>query len=204
MKSTVFFLAKAIVIGLLSMFIGACAKPHHLYVKYDLPPKHIVLEGKQVTLQIIDERDTEAILTEKAQNEFELWDGTFALYHTDKKPKGEVQTYDLPALLKEVMKKRLESMGAQVMEGGMDEAPLFELTLKKFLLDLKKRTWVSDISYQVKLTKDNKNIGREQVSGQAERIKVMGKGAGEKLIGELFSDSINRLDIEKLFINAGL
>jgi hypothetical protein len=204
MKSTVFFLAKAIVIGLLSMFIGACAKPYHLYVKYDLPPKLIALEGKQVTLKIIDERDAESIFTEKAQNEFDLWDGTFALYHTDKKPKGEVQTYDLPALVKEVMKKRLEAMGIQVMEGGMDEAPLFELTLKKLFLDLKGRTWVSDVSYEAKLTKDNKKIGREQVSGQAERTKIMGKGAGEKLIGDIFSDSINRLDIEKLFINAGL
>jgi hypothetical protein len=204
MKSTFPFLAKAIVIGLLSMFIGACAKPYHLYVKYDLTPKHIGLEGKQVTLKIIDERDAEAIFTEKAQNEFDLWDGTFALYHTDKKPKGEVQTYDLPALLKEVMKKRLEAMGIQVMEGGMDEAPLFKLTLKIFLLDLKGRTWVSDISYEAKLTKDNKKIGREQVSGQAERIKIIGKGAGEKLIGDIFSDSINRLDLEKLFKNAGL
>ena len=204
MKSTVSFLANVIVIGLLSMFVGACAKPYHLYVKYDLPQKSIALEGKQVTLQIIDERDTEALFTEKAQNEFDLWDGTFALYHTDKKPKGEVQTYDLPALLKEVMKKRLESMGVQVMEGGMDVAPLFELTLKIFLLDLKNRTWVTDITYEAKLTKDNKKIGREQVSGQAERTKIMGKGAGEKLIGEIFSDSINRLDIEKLFKNAGL
>jgi hypothetical protein len=162
------------------------------------------LEGKQVTLNIIDEREAEAIFTENAQKEFDMWDGTFALYHTVKKPKGEVQTYDLPALLKEALKKRLVAMGVNVIDGGIENAPLFEVTLNKFVLDLKNRTWVSDISYQAKLTKDDKKIAREKVRGQAERTKVMGKGAGEKLIGEIFSDSVNRLDIEKLFMNAGL
>jgi hypothetical protein len=204
MKSIVSLSVKIVVIGLLCMFIGACAKPYHLYVKYDLPPKSIALEGKKVALKIVDERDSEVIFTEKAQKEFDMWDGTFALYHTDKKPKGDVQTYDLPALFKEVMQKRLEAMGVQVVDGGIEAAPLFEVMLKKFLLDLKDRTWVSDINYHIKLTKDNKKVGREKVSGQAERTKVMGKGAGEKLIGEIFSDSVNRLDIEKLFKNAGL
>ena len=42
------------------------------------------------------------------------------------------------------------------------------------------------------------------MTGGAERTKVMGKGGGEKLIGELFTDVINKLDIPKLFENAGL
>lgn len=204
MKSIVSLFIKVSILSLLTMFIGACAKPYHLYVKYDLPPKSIALEGKKVTLKILDERDSDVIFTEKALKEFDLWDGSFALYHTDKKPKGEVQTYDLQALFKEVMQKRLEAMGVQVVDDGIDTAPLFEVTLKNLLLDLKDRTWISDINYQAKLTKDNKKIAREKVGGQAERTKVMGKGAGEKLIGEIFSDSVNRLDIEKLFKNAGL
>jgi hypothetical protein len=86
----------------------------------------------------------------------------------------------------------------------MNDAPLLEITLIKFFLDLKGRNWIADISYETKLTRDNKNIAREKVSGKAERYKVMGKGAGEKLIGEIFSESINQLDIEKLFKNAGI
>jgi hypothetical protein len=31
----------------------------------------------------------------------------------------------------------------------------------------------------------------------------MGKGGGEKLIGEIFSEGLNRLNLKKLFENAG-
>jgi hypothetical protein len=102
------------------------------------------------------------------------------------------------------MKKRMETMGITVVEGKTDATPLFELTLNTFFLDLNDRTWVSDFSYEVKLTQDNQKVGREKVSGQAERTKIMGRGAGEILVGDIFTESINKLNIQKLFKNAGI
>ena len=133
-----------------------------------------------------------------------MWDGRFALYHTPKKPKGDIETYPLSGLIEAAMKKRLENKGIAVVQEKMDDTPLFEVTLKKFVLDLNDRTWLSDFSYEVKLTRDNQKTGRETVSGQAERTKVMGRGAGEILVGDIFTESINKLDIEKLFKNAGI
>ena len=200
-KSIMGTLLAAVIIMLM---LAACAKPYHFYVKYDAPESSVDLKGQAVNLQILDGRDSKNFLTEKAGIEFGLWDGRFALYHTPKKPKGYIETYPLAGLIEATMKKRLETMGITVVEGKMDAAPLFELTLNTFFLDLNDRTWVSDFSYEVKLTLDNQKIGREMVSGQAERTKIMGRGAGEILVGDIFTESINKLNIQKLFKNAGI
>ena len=184
--------------------LTACAKPYHFYVKYDSPEPSSALNGQKVNLQVLDGRDSKIFLSEKASNEFDMWDGSFALYNTPKKPKGEIQTYPLTGLIEAAMIKRLESMGIVIVKDNMDSAPLFEVTLNKLFLDLNDRTWVSDFSYEVKLSQDKQKTGKEKVSGQAERTKVMGRGAGEILIGDIFMESINKLNIEKLFKNAGL
>jgi len=200
-KSILGTLVAAVIIMLM---LAACTKPYHFYVKYDIPESSVDLKGQAVNLQSLDGRESKNFLSEKAGNEFDRWDNRFALYHTPKKPKGDIETYPLAGLIEATMKKRLETMGIAVVEGKMDTTPLFELTLNTFFLDLNDRTWVSDFSYEVKLTLDNQKIGREKVSGQAERTKIMGRGAGEILVGDIFTESINKLDIRKLFKNAGI
>jgi hypothetical protein len=193
-----------LVTAILVVIIAACAKPYHFYVKYDLTESATPLKGQKVFLQVLDARDSADFLSQNAKKEFNKWDGRFALYHTPKKPKGAIETYPLSGLIEAAMKKRLENKGIAVVQEKMDDTPLFEVTLKKFVLDLNDRTWLSDFSYEVKLTRDNQKTGRETVSGQAERTKVMGRGAGEILVGDIFTESINKLDIEKLFKNAGI
>ena len=189
---------------ILLFMLGACAKPYHFYVKYDLPEASAVLKGQKINLQILDGRDSKNFLSPNAGKEFDKWDGSFALYHSLTKPKGEIQTYQLSGLIETAMRNRLETMGIEVMEGNIDDIPLFELTLNTCQLDLKGRTWISDFSYEVKLTGNNQKTSREKVTGTAERTKVMGRGAGEILMGDIFTESINKLNIEKLFKNAGI
>ncbi len=186
------------------LMLVACAKSYHFYVKYDFPESSLDLKGKKVNLQVLDGRTSMDFLSESARKEFDKWDGSFALYHTPKKPNGAIPTYRLPGLIKTAMKKRLKTMGIVVVEEEMNDAPRFELTLNTFRLDLKDRTWVSDFSYEVQLTQNNQKTGRETVSGTAERAKIMGRGAGEILMGDIFTESINKLNIEKLFKNAGI
>jgi membrane-anchored protein YejM (alkaline phosphatase superfamily) len=118
-------------------------------------------------------------------------------------PGGGVETNNVPDLFKEALKKRLESMSIHVADKDTDSVPTLELTLKQFFLDLKDRTWFSDLSYEVKLSKDGTKTGKEQIHAQAERTKVMGKAGGEKLIGEILTEGINKLNLNKLFENAG-
>jgi hypothetical protein len=197
-------LAKLTIIGFLLSLILACASPSYLNVRYNLPPASDVLQGKKVVLNIIDTRSNKNIFSEKAQKEFGNFDGSFVLSLTEGKISGPVKLLDLPSLFKEALKKRLETVGVEVVTGDMNDAPLFEITLKKFFLDLKGLKWIVDISYETKLTRDNKNIARMNISGKAERHIAMGKGSGEKLVGEIFSESINDLDIQKLFKTVGI
>lgn len=194
----------AVTICFLLLMFTACAKPYHFYVKYDGPESMSQSFEKKVYLKVIDGRETKSFLSEAARNEFDLWDGTFALYYSEKKPKGAVDTYTLTALIQTIMTQRLESKGIMVVDQESTGLPKLEMTLKRLALELQDRTWVSDISYDVKLSSDNMKTGRETVSGKAERTKLMGRGAGETLVSEILTDTINRLDIEKLFKNAGL
>ncbi len=204
MKLDKLLLNLAIVFCLVPLLLTACARPYHFYVKYNVPASKSQSLEKKVYLKVIDDRETNNFLSEAASNEFDLWDGTFALYYSEKKPQSAVDTYSLTALIRTIMTQRLESKGIMVVEQKSNDLPVFELTLKKLYLELQDRNWLSDISYEVKLTSDNLKTGRETVSGKAERTKVMGRGAGETLVSEILTDTINRLDIDKLFKNAGL
>jgi outer membrane lipopolysaccharide assembly protein LptE/RlpB len=196
-------LTKRLAFILLALCIGACAKPYHLNVKYDIPEKRIELPKNSIALKIIDARENSAIFSEKAQKEFDKWDGTFVLVGQEAVPGSAVETSDLPGLFAKALKNRLEKMNITVVDEEIAAVPTLELTLENFLIDLKGRTWVSDLSYEAKLSKDNSKTGRERIHAEAERTKVMGKAGGEKLIGEIFSEGINKLDLKKLFLNAG-
>ena len=198
------YIGFAVMVCLTLIMLTACAKPYHFYVRYDVPESMDQSLEKKVYLKVIDGRETKNFLSEKARNEFDLWDGTFALYYSDKKPKSTVDTYSLAALIRTIMGQRLESKGILVSDQQSAGLPTLEMTLKKLYLELQDRNWISDISYEVMLSSDNMKTGRETVSGKAERTKVMGRGAGEILVSEILTDTINRLDIDKLFKNAGL
>jgi len=204
MNTNKFYVGFTVIICLVWFIFTACAKPYHFYVKYNVPESMGQSLQNKVYLKVIDGRQTDNFLSEKARNEFDLWDGTFALYYSEKKPKSAVDTYSLTALIRVIMTQRLGSKGILVSEQQSAGEAILEMTLKKLYLELKDRNWISDISFEVALSSDNMKTGRETVSGKAERTKFMGRGAGEILVSELLTDTINRLDIEKLFKNAGL
>jgi hypothetical protein len=58
---------------------------------------------------------------------------------------------------------------------------------------------MTEISYEASLTRDPQRVVRERVTGSAQRTQIMGRSGAEKVIGEIFTEMINRLDIEALF-----
>jgi hypothetical protein len=191
-------------IGTLICIIAACAKPYHLQVNYHLPEAPGQLAGQTVSLTVEDPRDTKTIFSDSAQKEFDLWDGTYALALDGNPPAEPVETYDLPSLFHQAIKTRLESMQIEVVDAPAEGTPALIVTLENVNLDLKGKTWHMQIDYKAQLSRDSSKVAREAVSGRAERIKIMGIGGGAKVTGELFTDVINRLDVPKLFKNAGL
>jgi hypothetical protein len=184
--------------------IAACAKPYHLTVNYHLPEDPGQLAGQTVSLVVQDQRENQSLFSESAQKEFDLWDGTYALALGDTPPPEPVETFDLAGLFHQAMKNRLEAMQINVVEAPAEGVPALIVSLEKVVIDLKGKTWLSEIMYKAQLSRDSSKIARETVSGQAERAKIMGMGGGKKLTGELFTDVINKLDVQRLFKNAGL
>ena len=74
-----------------------------------------------------------------------------------------------------------------------------QVEIKIFKIDLINRKWKANVSYETSLTADGKNIVKETVSGKAERVKLVGSKAAQEVVGDLFTDMINRLDINRLF-----
>jgi hypothetical protein len=52
------------------------------------------------------------------------------------------------------------------------------------------------------ILKNGRLLAVESVNGSAERLKVMAKSDAEKLLGELLTDMVNKLDLVKLFQQA--
>jgi hypothetical protein len=195
---------KVLMAGMLICVVAACARPYYLTVNYHLPADPGRLAGQTLTLFVEDQRENQALFSESAQKEFDLWDGTYALALGDTPPPEPVETLDLAGLFHQAMKSRLEAMQISVVEAPAQGVPALIVSLEKVAVDLKGKTWLSEITYQAQLSRDSSKVARETVSGQAERAKLMGMGGGRKLTGELFTDVINKLDVQRLFENAGL
>ena len=74
-----------------------------------------------------------------------------------------------------------------------------EMQLQNFVLDREGKNWKADLAYKAVTSKGDRVLTNQTVSGSAERLKIVGTRDAEKLLGEIFSDMVNKLDPEKLF-----
>jgi hypothetical protein len=185
--------------------VGACSSGSYINLRYQLPPASDQLKGKTVFLEFKDMRTDKAFLSETAKKDFENFAGLFSLHLTNENMKDDlVGGFNVESLFKEALKRRLGSIGVNVTEERKKDIPVMELVLNKFFLDYRERKWITDISFQVRLIKEKSKIATETVSGASESIKIWGWKNAEKNIGEIFTDCFNRLNIDKLFQQAGL
>ena len=191
-------------VALIGLWMAACSKPSYIDIAYRLPPETEALSGQQVGLEIQDLRSEQAIFSGKAKDEYEYFTGLFSLSIQEGEMSHIVGTYDLPALFREAFKQRMENMGVEVVDAAGPDVPVIWVRLKQFLLEGAGRKWLADISYDARLVRDGRTLATQSVSGNAERIKLMGQRDAEKVLGEIFTDSLNKFDIGKLFKEADL
>jgi hypothetical protein len=55
------------------------------------------------------------------------------------------------------------------------------------------------IKYDARLLKGDLLLVTKTISGDAERVKIIGQGDAEKVLGEIFTEIVNQLDVHKLF-----
>lgn len=191
------FAAAAMILLILS---GACSSKPFLIVHYQLPQPTNALAGKEVSQVITDLRENQAFLSENAKKSFREFNETYSLVVLKEDGSGNLLgIYEIDALIAEIFKQRLNSLGLQVSPPANQSEYELEIKLKEFKLDLAGRKWLVNMAYQANLLKNSKLVAMESVNGSAERLKVMGKSDAEKLLGELLSDMVNKLDLVKLF-----
>ena len=192
--------ALALVITILA---SACASKPFLKVQYQLPSSSTALTGERLSLTISDRRNDDAFLSANASKSLKNFNGTYSLVVLRDDGSGNlIGAYDLDSLLKEIFKQRLENEGLQVIAGADNADASLEIQIREFKLDLVDRKWVLRMSYQAGLSKNSGMLAKESVNGSAERLKVMGKSDAEKILGELVTDMVNKLNVARLFQQA--
>jgi len=182
---------------------SACASKPFLKVQYQLPSPSTALTGERVSLAVFDRRNDDSFLSSNAKKSIKNFNGTYSLTVMRDDGSGNlIGAYDLDSLLKEIFKQRLENEGLPVIATADYADASLEIQLKEFKLDIVDRKWVLRMSYQAGLSRNSGLIAKESVNGSAERLKVMGKSDAEKILGELVTDMVNKLDVAKLLQQA--
>jgi hypothetical protein len=177
--------------------LTSCATVPDLEVNYRLPLASEALKGKTVCLEFKDLRTMKGILGKGAQKEFKDFSGNF----TFSLARG---AYDLPSLFQEVFKRKLENMGVEVLPISKQGEVGVMIALEDFFLDLIDRKWVVTMAYEGRLIKGEQVLAKQKISGRAERFKWIGRKQAKIVMGEFFTDMVNRLDISRLFKQGGL
>ena len=187
----------------LAFFACACSSKPFLKVQYQLPSQSNALEGKMVNLAVSDMRAKKALLTENARTSLKDFNGTFSLVVLSADGSGNlVGAYDLVSLLTEVFQQRLKNEGIQTTAVADSALPELKIEIAEFQLDYSKRKWITRMNYQASLLDSGRLLSKESVSGEAERLKVWGKSDAEKILGELLSDTVNKLNLARLLQQA--
>lgn len=188
----------------LTLWMLGCTGRSYLIVDYKVPVAPPALTGQTVYIQVKDLRPDDPILSPTAAAEFEGFRDRYNLVLVnDLGGRIEAGQFDLKGLFREAFRKRLEEHGVTVIEDKEPYAQVFEITLKKLKVDLWERKWVTNVSYEASLSRDAQIIAREMVSGEAERLKIIGRRGADTVLSELFTDMINRLNIVNLFRQSG-
>ncbi len=187
----------------MAILVSACASKPFLKVQYQLPSASTALTGERISLAVSDRRNDDSFLSSNAKKSINDFNGIYSLVVLRGDGSGNlIGAYDLDSLLKEIFKQRLENEGLQVVATDADADASLEIQLKEFKLDIVDHKWVLQMSYQAGLSKNRGLIAKESVNGSAERLKVLGKSDAEKILGELVSDMVNKLDVAKLLQQA--
>ena len=182
-------------VGVLSSF---CASKNFLTVNYQLPMESVDLQNPRVVLTVKDMREDTRIVTASAKKALKDFTGHFALVVAQKDKKDRlVGAYSLNSMVREIFYQRLRNAGVQVVTEEDIGIPTVEIVLNEFLLDLADRKWVITMNYKANLIRENRVVAGEKITGSAERLRVVSGKNAERIIGDLVSDVVNRLDLNE-------
>jgi len=195
------------ILGLLGMlfFTQACSSIAYVQLNDRLPAKASALDGKKVFLTVEDERKTKDFAARGVKREFDNFSESLAYSLSEGAGPGlRMGLYDVPSLVKEAIRLRVENEGAEIVVDKKAAHAELVFALKEFSLDLVERKWKVRLGYEARLVKNGTVLARQVATGEAERLKIMGTDQADAVVADLFADVMNRLNLPKLFQEAGL
>lgn len=178
----------------------SCTSKNYLVVHYQLPSETLTVRETQISLILKDQRVEQAVVTESAKKALKDFEGNFALIvASDNQNERLMGAFSLSSMMKTIFKQRFENAGIRVSPETESQPTAVEIIVKEFKLDLVKRKWVVQITYQANLLEQNRFVSGQTITGNAERLRVVGSKDAEKVIGELITDAVNRLNLDELF-----
>lgn len=198
MKTSEILAALFLLLGIIS-----CAAIPRLYVTYTLPPKTGQMT-RPVIVVVQDERSNAEIMGIGARREFGGPPEGVSLAVKSNGEEHGVGIFELTSLLKEGFKERLEAAGFDVTAADSRGAAEISILLRDFFLDFSGRKWTFIMAYEARLLKEGKVVSSQTIRGNAERMKILGRKQADQLVSEVFTDTLNQFDPDRLFRQAGL
>ena len=185
-------------------FTQACSSIAYIQLNDRLPAKANALEGRKVFLAVEDERKTKEFAGRGVKREFDNFSETLS-YSVRKgtEPPLKLGLYDAPSLVKEAFRLRIENEGVEIVPEKKATQVELVFMLQEFSLDLIDRTWKVRLGYEARLVKNGAVLSKQFATGEAERLKIIGTEQADAVVGDLFADVMNRINLVKLFRDAG-
>ncbi len=189
-----------VLILFVALAIYNCTSKNYLVVHYQLPSETLTVRETQISLIFKDQRVEQAVVTKSAKKALKDFEGNFTLIvASDNQNERLMGAFSLSSMMKTIFKQRFENAGIRVSPETESQPTAVEIILKEFKLDLVKRKWMVQITYQANLLEQNRFVSGQTITGNAERLRVVGSKDAETVIGELITDAVNRLNLDELF-----
>jgi hypothetical protein len=190
---------------MMMFLILGCASIPTLDVTYRLPLTPEKRADKEVFLSVKDKRVQKELIGEGARADYEHFSGLISFYVAKGEGDGsKIGSYDISSTFQEAFKRRLENLGMTVLSEMRRGTIVLDIEVKRFLLDLVDKDWVVMMTYEAKLSKDDQLLYSQTISGQAERLKLVGRGQADTVTSQLFTDVVNQLDVIELMKKADI
>jgi uncharacterized protein YdaU (DUF1376 family) len=190
---------------LMILFLWSCSPLPHLKVNYGLPSRTEDLKGTKVFLVIEDMRSKKDILGPGGREEFPGFSGNLSFsVSRGTEPGFKVGVYDLLSLYRKACEKRLENEKVRIVTSKKESRAELRIVLQEFYLDLAKRKWKVRVAYEARLIQDGNLLAKQMVSAEGERLKLIGQTQADELLSEIFTDTLNKLNLDQLFRQGGL
>lgn len=188
-----------LLLAALTSLLFSCGGRPTLRIDYQLPAESQSPHARTVMVKARDTRGSSATLSPTAQRVLRNFTDYFTLALDQGAPEG---IYELEELFRTAMGKRLERAGYAVPPYGSPSDLTLVININTFLLDYQQVRWHLKMGLDVQLLREEKVIARQHVNGEAERLQAPRKKDADALVGEIFTDVMNRIDLAALLSKA--